>query len=120
MIASMRQPHTVIRFASLRLFSSANSIRRGLAITCAITSLLVTLGGFRVGYGFGFERWIPENIETASLKIAAAISDLVYHTNKGYLADARVYEALRQAGITSDPAILSQLGQPSRPSFANF
>jgi hypothetical protein len=110
----------MIRAASLRLFSSANSIRRGLAITCAITAVLVALGGLRVGYGFGFDRWIPENIDSANLKIAAAISDLVYHTNRGYLADARVYEALRQAGMTSDPAILSQLGQPSPPNFANF
>src|SRR5215470_18297597 len=90
--------------------SSTTVVARALSLACAIAVLVIALAGNRFGYSHGFDHWIPEGIEYENTKVAAAISDLLYDTNKGRVADTRVYNALRKGGVAYYAEFTEPLG----------
>jgi hypothetical protein len=95
--------------SSNRRVSLPNVIARILSLLCGVVVLVIALAGNRLGYSHGFDRWLPEGVEYENVKVAAAISDLVYGTNKGRVADARVYNELRMAGVSIYPQFIKPI-----------
>jgi hypothetical protein len=83
---------------------------RVVALACGVLALVLALGAYTYGKKNRFDHWIPEVIEYENVKVAAAISDLVYGFERGYAAHTQVYDALRRGGMTVYPEFLEPLG----------
>ena len=86
-------------------------IAKNYGVFAGISALLIAGAGFIFGITHNFHHWFPEAIEYENVKVAIAISDLVYGTNKGYIADTRVYDSLRKDGVTIEKKYLELLNE---------
>ena len=93
-----------------RLLLELRSVERRLSIACGAAALALALIGYQFGVAHGFDRWIPGALEYENAKVAMGLSAYVYGTDQGYLADRRVYDALRKGGFTVYPQFLEPLG----------
>jgi len=92
---------------------------RPLSLCCGIMALALGLLSFTFGWSNGFQNWMPAPIEIENVKIAAALSDLVYGEKKGYIADVRVYDVLHRNGFTLLPDLLKPLGEKLPHNLSN-
>src|SRR5579862_6614814 len=102
-----------------RLSSRAFFIHRVLSLVCAAAALLLGYAGYRYGLAHQFDHWMVEGIEYENVKMAAALSELVYHIDKGYMADTQVWDTLRRYGFTIYSDILGPLGETFPHNMSN-
>src|SRR5205814_2353838 len=92
---------------------------RILSVTCGVLAVLVALAGHVYGKLNRFDHWITEGIEYENVKVAAALSDVVYGLNTGGLAQVQVYNTLREAGFTIYPELLARVGETYPHNMSN-
>jgi hypothetical protein len=74
-------------------------------------ALVLAFASYSYGKRHHFDHWVPEAIEYENVKVAAALSEMVYGFKRGYVAHTQVYDALRKGGMTIDANYLKAIGR---------